>query len=319
MANLPRASRSSNRLRRGASSGSLQAGPEVKVPQLQELIGEERAKALDVRFGSLRPSASTEAPAEQSASSSSAGIKRPRSPGALADLPQASRLSKRPHRDASLNSLHVGPEVKVPQPQELIGEERAKDLDVRFGSLQPVRTKDGDGIHAWERDEDGRPLVHPSRLVLQDTGGEPPDWTDPDVKKAFDVDALKKNEKRYIWAVSLLGRVFVGEEVPVESSPDSEKQHYQGHPLLVGGGNARICGEFQLDAQSGKLKVINKSGRYSRYEDRNEAHLLEVGAVVRQAVAPLGLEVETEYLSGKTPEALVLPSLDPSRQTGPAD
>ncbi len=295
------------------------------------------------------------APTEPSAPSPSAGSKRPRSPGALADLPQAASLNKRlrlsvssdnlpvgpevkasqlqaligkEHAEdldngrlrlsASLNHLRTGPGVKAPQLQELIGMEHAEALDVQFGSLQPVRTKDGDGIHAWERDDAGKPLMHPFRLALR-RGDAPPDWTDPDVKKAFDAEALMKHEKRYIWAVDFLGRVFIGEEVPVESSPDSEKQHYQGHPLLVGGGNARICGEIQFDAQSGKLKVINKSGRYSRYEDRTEAHLLEVGEIICAAVAPLGLEVETEYLSGKTPEALVLPSLDPSHRKAPDD
>ncbi|MBX9431866.1 type III effector protein, partial [Ralstonia pseudosolanacearum] len=82
---------------------------------------------------------------------------------------------------------------------------------------------------------------------------------------------------------------------------------------------ARICGEFRFDAETGKLVVINKSGRYSRYEDRREAQLQEVATIIRAAVAPLGLEVETEYRSGKTPDALVLPSLDPKYREPPAD
>ncbi|TYZ54126.1 type III effector protein [Ralstonia solanacearum] len=227
-------------------------------------------------------------------------------------------MSKRLRRGASSDSLQVGPEVNVPKLQELIKKERAEDLDVRFGSLQPVRTKDGDGIHPWERDAEGRPLPHPFRLALQ-SGGTQPDWTDPDVKKAFDIDALKKNEKRYIWAVSALGRVFVGEEVSVGSDPDSSKQRHLGHPVLVAGGPARICGEFQFDAQSGKLTVINKSGRYSRYKDRSEPHLQEVAKIIREAFAPLGLDIETTYRSDKTADALVLPSLDPKYQDEPTE
>ncbi len=91
---------------------------------------------------------------------------------------------------------------------------------------------------------------------------------------------------------------------------------YQGHPLLVAGGNARICGEIDCNAQSCKLKLINKSGRYSRYEDRSEVHLREVARVIGQCVAPLGLEVETEFMSGKEPEPLILPNVDPARASG---
>ncbi len=98
----------------------------------------------------------------------------------------------------------------------------------------------------------------------------------PAVRKALDIDALKQKQKSYLWATSALGRVFVGEEVLVGTDTDSLKHHHLGHPALVAGGPARICGEFQFDAQSGKLTVINKSGRYSRYKDRSEPHLQEV-------------------------------------------
>ncbi|MDB0527224.1 type III effector protein [Ralstonia solanacearum] len=258
-----------------------------------------------------------QAPTEAGTSSlsSSIGIKRRRSSGTLADLPRPTRLDKRLRRVAS-DSRQVGSEVSAPKLQELIQKERAEELDVRFGSLQPVRTKDGDGIHSWELDAEGRPLVHPCRLALQ-SGGTPPDWTDPAVRSAFDIDALQQNQKRYIWAASAMGRVFIGEEIPVECDADSVKQRHQGHPLLVAGGPARICGEFQFDAQSGKLMVINKSGRYSRYRDRGEAHLQEVAKIIREAFAPLGLDIETKYRSDKTADALVLPSLDPRYRDEP--
>lgn len=87
-------------------------------------------------------SAAAGASAEFSAPSPSVGSKRPRSPGALADLSQAAMPNKRLRLSASDGSLSAGPEVKAPALQTLIGTERAADLDVRFGSLQPVRTKE---------------------------------------------------------------------------------------------------------------------------------------------------------------------------------
>ncbi len=263
---------------------------------------------------------SVDAPTEPGTSSSSSfiGIKRRRSSGALADLSEAIRSNKRLHRVGSLDSRRAGPEISAPKLHELIPKERAEDLDVRFGSLQPVRTKDGDGIHPWERDAEGRPLVHPCRLALQ-SGDTQPDWTDPVVRKALDIDALKQKQKSYLWATSALGRVFVGEEVLVGTDPDSLKQHHLGHPALVAGGPARICGEFQFDAKSGKLTVINKSGRYSRYKDRSEPHLQEVAKIVREAFAPLGLDIETKYRSDKAGDALVLPSLDPKYRDEPTE
>jgi hypothetical protein len=41
-----------------------------------------------------------------------------------------------------------------------------------------------------------------------------------------------------------------------------------------------------------------------------------VASVIGQCVAPLGLEVETEFLSGKEPEPLILPNVDPARVSG---
>lgn len=266
------------------------------------------------------PSTSTaaDAPAEPGTPSPSVGGKRPRPPGALADLSQAAMPNKRLRLSASDGSLRAGPEVKAPALQALIGTERAADLDVRFGSLQPVRTKDGDGIHDWEKDAEGRPLAHPCFIALQG-GDAPPDWTDPEVRKAFNIDALKAGEKLYIWAASALGRVFIGEEEPAGQDPDSGKLRHRGHPLLVSGGQARICGEFHFNAETETLVVINKSGRYSRYEDRSEKQLEAVAGIIRAAVAPLQLKVGTKYRSNKAPEALVAPSLDPKHRKAPVD
>ncbi|MDG0025532.1 type III effector protein [Trinickia sp. Y13] len=245
-----------------------------------------------------------------------ASRKRARSPGLLSELADISRPAPALRRSASTSNLPIASEVETPLLHEVIGTARAGELDARFGSLQPVRTKNDDGIHEWERDARGRPLVHPNRLPLQDRTGAQPGLSRAEFERAVDIEALKRKEKRYIWAVGAMGRVFVGEELPLGPDPVSGKTRYQGHPLLVAGGNARICGEFDYNAQSGKLKLINKSGRYSRYEDRSEAHLSEVASVIGQCVAPLGLEVETEFLSGKEPEPLILPNVDPARVSG---
>jgi len=195
---------------------------------------------------------------------------------------------------------------------QLIGRAAAEELDKRFASLQPVRTKDGEGIHDWERDAAGTPLTHARRIALPDKQGNIPDLTRANFKDQIDLAALMRGEKRYIWAVGALGRVFVGEEVPLGTDPSTGKERYLGHPTLVGGGPARICGDISYDAATGEFEVCDKSGRYSRYEDRTELHLIEVARLFAQA----GLRVRTSCVSGKAPEPLILPTLDPGFKRG---
>lgn len=210
-------------------------------------------------------------------------------------------------RLVSLSALRSGPAVPAPTLPELIGLERARELDIRFGSLQPARTKGGDGIHEWERDEAGRPLTHERRIALPDAHGHFPDLTSAGTNEQVDLDALRRGDKAYIWAVGQLGQVFVGEEEPVGEDPETGKAWYRGHPTLVGGGPARVCGELKFNADTGRYVVSDKAGRYGRYEDRNEHHLKEAAGLLARA----GLPVETSHLGGKAPEPLVLPSLDP--------
>lgn len=200
------------------------------------------------------------------------------------------------------------PAVPAPALHTLIGHARAQALDTRFGSLQPVRAKGGDDIHAWERDAAGKPLVHARRIALPDTRGQIPNLAGAGLRDKIDLDALKRGEKRYIWAVGALGRVFVGEEEPAGQDARTGKPRYRGHPLLVAGGPARICGELGHDPGSGRFTVIPKSGRYSRYADRAEPQLHEVVGVFAQA----GLAVEAAHLPDKAPEPLAWPSLDPA-------
>lgn len=227
----------------------------------------------------------------------------------LAALPEQSpaRRIRALRRTASESDVPTEPDTPAPALHQLIGPAAAEALDKKFASLQPVRMKDGDGIHDWERDAAGKPLVHTRRIALPDTQGRIPDLTSANVKDQIDLGALKRGEKRYIWAVGALGRVFVGEEEPPGKDPLTGKDQYRGHPTLVAGGPARICGEISYDAGTGEFEVRDKSGRYSRYEDRAEPHLREVARLFAQA----GLRVRISCVTGKAPEALVLPSLDP--------
>jgi hypothetical protein len=230
---------------------------------------------------------------------------------ALAEQSPARRTGGH-RRTVSASDVPTDPTTPAPALHQLIGLEAATDLDRRFASLQPVRTKDGDGIHDWERDAAGKPLTHARRIALPDKQGRIPDLTSANFKDQIDLDALKRGEKRYIWAVGAPGRVFVGEEEPLGKDPQTGKERYRGHPLLVAGGPARICGDISHDAATDEFEVRDKSGRYSRYEDRTEPHLREVARLFAQA----GLRVRISCVSGKAPEPLVLPSLDPDFKRG---
>ncbi len=85
----------------------------------------------------------------------------------------------------------------------------------------------------------GKPLTHARRIALPDKHGQIPDLTSANFKDQIDIDALKRGEKRYIWAVGALGRVFVGEEELVGKDPQTGKEWYRGHPTLVAGGPLR--------------------------------------------------------------------------------
>ncbi|HET7865173.1 MAG TPA: type III effector protein [Burkholderiaceae bacterium] len=228
-------------------------------------------------------------------------------PGALAGLGTAP-----PRRTVSHPAALADPAQPAPALHQLIGLARAQDLDARFGSLQPVRTKDGEGIHPWERDAAGKPLTHARRVTLPDRQGRMPDLTSDAVKDRIDLDALRRGDKRYVWAVGALGQVHLGEEEPVGPDPQSGRERHRGHPLLVAGGPARVCGEITHDAATGEFEVRNKSGRYARYEDRTEQHLHQVRGMLAEA----GLDARPVYLGGKAREPLVLPNLDPAFKPG---
>ncbi|MGF6971825.1 hypothetical protein QFZ94_000252 [Paraburkholderia sp. JPY465] len=250
-------------------------------------------------------------------------VRRTSSAGVLQELGELNAARLREHQEqaahrrrASFAETMAAPEGAAPALHELIGRGRAGALDALFGSLQPPFNLATDGIKQWEREggvPTGAPLQHSRRLIVPDGQGNVPSLTSLDVKGTIDIDALKRGEKKYMWAVSALGRLFIGECEPAGKDPETQRERYRGHPLLVGGGTARICGELEFNSATDKFVVSNQSGRYSRYEDRTEAGLNEVAGMFAQA----GLDVETErvskYMTARKRAALVLPSLDPSR------
>ncbi|MGF6483152.1 type III effector protein [Paraburkholderia sp. JPY419] len=245
-------------------------------------------------------------------------LRRTSSAGVLQELDELNAARSPEHQEQAVHRRRASfsETIAAPALHKLIGRERAGALDALFGSLQPPFNLATDGIKQWEREggvPTGAPLQHSRRLIVPDGQGNVPSLMSQGVKEKIDIDALKRGEKQYMWAVSALGRLFIGELEPAGKDPETQRERYRGHPLLVGGGTARICGELRFNPATGKFVVSNQSGRYSRYEDRTEAGLNEVASMFAQA----GLDVETEqvakYMTARKRATLILPSLDPRR------
>jgi hypothetical protein len=229
-------------------------------------------------------------------------------------LPSTRNSSKSLRRTVSLPATQ--PETAAPPLHDMIGADRASELDARFGSLQPPRNLAIDGIKPWERTDGsatGQPLMHPNRMFSPDTTGSPVQLNAAPPNNVVDLEALKRGEKKYMWTVSALGRLIIGEELHAGEDLVSGHQVTLGHPTLVGGGAARISGELRYDAEIGKFIVSNRSGRYSRYEDRTIRALDEVVAMFVEMGIDAQRESIDKYITRKRPEKLVLPSLDPAR------
>lgn len=69
-----------------------------------------------------------------------------------------------------------------------------------------------------------------------------------------------------------------------------------GHPLLVGGGGARIAGELYIDDNdptqiAGLTWVLNnKSGRYGVHHTRKSDHLANVAELFRRYQVPVEID-----------------------------
>ena len=209
------------------------------------------------------------------------------------------------HRARDDGGIAGGSPAAVPL-HVLIGRERAAALDTRFGSAQPPKPPpEGKYIREWEHDDNGKSLMHPARIFLPDVNGHFSDLNSTAFRDRFDIAAIKSGEKKYLWTVSKLGRVIIGESTGTEINAADGKVKRLGHPVLVGGGTARISGSFRYDAIADKIYISNKSGRYGRYGDRPEAGLQAVAELLSKA----GITVETRYFPQEAVIALVLPSL----------
>ena len=157
-------------------------------------------------------SAHAHVPVEQRSLGKSPSGRLPRSTSAGAGHDLATLAEQSParragghRRTASASDASTDPATPALALHQLIGRAAAEELDKRFASLQPVRTKDGEGIHDWERDAAGTPLTHARRIALPDKQGNIPDLTRANFKDQIDLAALMRGEKRYIWAVGALG------------------------------------------------------------------------------------------------------------------
>jgi hypothetical protein len=184
-------------------------------------------------------------------------------------------------------SLHQGKEPPKTL-HDLIGAERAQALDVQFASLQPM-LMGKDSLKPWEVDENGKALLHPRRLVIPDKGPYP-DLKSEQFQNVLDLKAVQRGEKKYIWSMSAMGQLMMGEDAVV--SPSHPTWFHKegrvprlGHPMLLLGGPARISGELRYEG--GQFVINPSSGRYSRYVDRGDAQLQAVAEIFRQSGLPV--------------------------------
>ncbi|WP_334190913.1 hypothetical protein [Noviherbaspirillum sp.] len=155
-------------------------------------------------------------------------------------------------------------------------------------------------IKKHEFDEVGGIRMNPDRLFISVDDGAVSSHLDTVAKL---VDWLKKGEP-LMWSASKLGRVIVAPQTRVTSiikddalaalhnlGKDEEKPRLS-HPALVGGGQARISGEVYIDSETGKVVVTDRSGRYSKYGERNAAHLENAAAIMAKNLAGYGMTVQ---------------------------
>jgi hypothetical protein len=178
----------------------------------------------------------------------------------------------------------------------MLPEQKAK-LDARFGSLQPVRADRGEekmGLNRWERNLDGTPSTHLRFMSVPDGRGNIPDLNSKEVQGFIDLAALRKGKRRYMWAVTEAGALRIGEEMVLvghDAVLKAGASPYAGHPMLVCGGEARICGELGWNPATGRHFINNSSSGYSRYEDRTPERLNHVAGLFKDAK----LDVEVQY------------------------
>jgi hypothetical protein len=197
------------------------------------------------------------------------------------------------------------------RPQELLGETYARELDVAYASLQPVRIRPSrpkdNPMNPWELHQDGSVIVHPSRMAVVGTRGSFPNLLgDPRLA------ALLNEGKKYIWAVAAMGTLFIGEEICLEGLNHKGNPRHLGHVSLVFGRPARLCGEIFFDRQAAEFIVNSSSGHYSRYADRGRSHLENVAQLLKRlGLSPLRVQHKNVPADFKS-YSLVMESLAPA-------
>lgn len=212
-----------------------------------------------------------------------------RSDAPLISRGMASTFSRRQLQRRATISGEKAPTGQQPSLAELIGEQRAGQLDHDCGSLEYPISRKGSPLKPHEKNPDGSAVKHPHRIFIPDKAGQ-----FPDIRTLIDLDGMKEGKKHYVWAFSKLGRMIVAEEscVGTEAKNGKVVELLLGHPTLVIGGRARMAGEIKWDASVEKFIINNHSGRYSRqYPDRDTRHVEHAAKLLRNC----GLEVEVVY------------------------
>jgi len=209
------------------------------------------------------------------------------------------RLPPRRARSLSLgehDSLDVRTRPRVSF-AELVGTEKARELDHAFGTLQPPRVKNGrPQVHPWERE------LHPDRVVIRLDQPEK-----VNLKEKLDLDSIKqawtpapdgtlpKGTTPMLWLVGM-NVLIVGPETLVGKDEMTGKEQRKAHASFVGGEKlGRIGGELGWDWADQTFFIVPKSGRYCKGQtDRGLPQLKEVAKVFGRC----GVEVEArEYMT----------------------
>ena len=180
----------------------------------------------------------------------------------------------------------------APSVATMIGTDKARQLDMDFGSLQWPFRRGEPALKDWEVDDAGTPLMlkDKDRIFIPDAHGNFEKFP------AVDLEKLKSG-KKYIWTVGKYDRLIISEEASIENNAkDNTQPQYIGHPTQLGGGRARISGELKFisdknDPLFEKFVINNASGRYSKFIDRNEGQMENVADLYRKAE----LDVEIKY------------------------
>ncbi len=213
-----------------------------------------------------------------------------------ASLPDLRELAKRRPAITDVEPLY-----------QLLGRDRARDLDVRFGSVQPPlvvpEKPKRKPIKDWERDSNGDVIAHPRRITVAG-----PQGVHPNLLQDPKLSALLNEEKNYIWSVAAMGTLYLGEEIRLGGFTAKGKPKLLGHPVLVSGRPARLGGELAYSKQHKVFTLNPFSGRQSRYNDRSLEQLINVAAIFEQAgLVPLTIDAQSR--NAYKPYDLVMPSL----------